>query len=51
MKKGILLAFAFLVGNVIFSQKMITRSGEIKFEASMPAFEEIAATNNTTSCI
>lgn len=30
---------------------MITRSGEIKFEASMPAFEEIVAKNNTTSCI
>ena len=30
---------------------MITRSGEIKFEASMPAFEEVAAKNNTVSCI
>ena len=30
---------------------MMTRAGEIKFEASMPAFEEIAATNNTASCI
>ena len=34
-----------------FSQKMITRSGEIKFEASVPAFEEIAATNTSVSCI
>jgi hypothetical protein len=51
MKKGIILAMVFLVGNVIFSQKMITRTGEIKFEASMPAFEEIAGTNNTVSCI
>ncbi len=41
----------FLSGNLIFSQKMMTRTGEIKFEASMPAFEEIAATNNTASCI
>jgi len=41
----------FLVGNVIFAQKMMTRAGEIKFEASMPAFEEIAAANNTVSCI
>ncbi len=30
---------------------MITRSGEIKFEASMPSFEEIAAKNNTVSCL
>ncbi|GEM54103.1 hypothetical protein FB1_03240 [Flavobacterium branchiophilum NBRC 15030 = ATCC 35035] len=29
----------------------MTRNGEIKFEASMPAFEEIAAKNNSASCI
>lgn len=51
MKKVIILGMFFLVGNVIFSQKMMTRSGEIKFEASMPAFEEIAGTNSTVSCI
>ena len=34
-----------------FAQKMFTRSGVVKFEASMPAFEEIAATNNTVSCV
>ena len=51
MKKGIIVALVFLVGNVVFSQKMITRSGEVKFEASMPAFEEIAGTNSTVSCI
>lgn len=51
MKKIIIVATCFLIGNVIFSQKMITRSGEVKFEASMPAFEEIAGTNNTVSCI
>lgn len=41
----------FIFATVVFSQKMITRSGEIKFEASMPAFEEIAAKNNTVSAI
>jgi hypothetical protein len=41
----------FLVGNIIFAQKKMTRTGEIKFEASMPAFEEIAGTNYTVSCI
>lgn len=30
---------------------MITRSGEIKFEASMPAFEEVAAKNNSVSAL
>ena len=34
-----------------FSSKLITRNGEIKFEASMPTFEEISGTNNTASCI
>jgi len=51
MKKRIIIAIVLLMGNVIFSQKMITRSGEIKFEASMPAFEEIAGTNSTVSSI
>lgn len=51
MKKGIILAIVFLMGNMVFSQKMMTRTGEIKFEASMPAFEEIAGKNNSVSCI
>lgn len=51
MKKGIILGIWFLVGNMVFSQKMMTRTGEIKFEASMPAFEEIAGKNNSVSCI
>jgi len=41
----------FFVGNVILSQKMMTRTGEIKFEASVPAFEPVAAVNNTVSAI
>ncbi len=51
MKEIILSALFILAGNVVFSQKMMTRTGEVKFEASMPAFEEIAATNKTASCI
>lgn len=51
MKNTISLLFLFLVSNLGFSQKMITRSGEIKFEASMPAFEEVAAKNSTASAI
>jgi hypothetical protein len=44
--------FICLIFTVLgFSQKMITRSGEIKFEASMPAFEQVAAKNTTASCI
>lgn len=51
MKKIILTAIILLNLNFVLAQKLITRSGEVKFEASMPAFEEVAATNNTVSCI
>lgn len=51
MKKISLLLLLFLIGNYCFSQKMITRTGKITFEASMPSFEEIKATNNSASCI
>ena len=50
MKKIIIIVTIIISGN-LFSQKMITRIGEIKFEASMPALEEVAAKNNTASCI
>ena len=49
--KKMFLFVGLLCSTYSFSQKMITRSGEIKFEASVPAFEEVAAKNNTASCI
>jgi polyisoprenoid-binding protein YceI len=51
MKKCLVLSFGIFFVTLGYSQKVITRSGEIKFEASMPAFEEISATNNTVSCV
>jgi hypothetical protein len=51
MKKKVTLLIVIGLANFGFSQKMITRSGEINFEASMPAFEEIAAKNNSVSAI
>ncbi|WP_396186279.1 YceI family protein [Flavobacterium sp.] len=51
MIKNITLLLCLIVSSALFSQKMITRSGEIKFEASMPAFEEVAAKNNAASCL
>jgi polyisoprenoid-binding protein YceI len=51
MKKVAFIALSLFLGNTVFGQQLATRTGEIKFEASMPALEEIAATNNTTSCI
>ena len=51
MIKNVSLIICLILSSALFSQKMITRSGEIKFEASMPAFEEVAAKNNTASCL
>jgi hypothetical protein len=51
MKKTALLILCLFAGNIIFSQKMITRTGEIKFEASVPSFEPVAAVNNSVSAI
>ncbi len=51
MKKIAVLALFLLIGNTIFAQQMITRTGVIKFEATMPGIEEIAGTNSTASCI
>jgi len=49
--KFYLLLSTLIFSQIFFSQKMITRSGEIKFEASMPAFEEVAAKSSTVSCV
>ena len=52
MKKSIItLGLCLLVVSTVFAQKVITRTGEIKFEASMPALEEVAATSQTVSCV
>jgi hypothetical protein len=51
MKNLLILTIAFFVANVTFAQKLMTRTGVVKFEASMPAFEEIAATSNSVSCV
>lgn len=50
MQRIVVLFCVFLI-NFSFSQKLITRTGEVKFEASVPAFEEIAAKSNTASCV
>ena len=49
--KKIITSICLILTSIVFSQKMITRSGEIKFEASMPAFEEVAAKSSTASCV
>lgn len=51
MKKRLTIFICFVFSATVFSQKMMTRSGEIKFEATMPSFEQIAAKNTTASCV
>jgi len=51
MKKAIIIFALLIMGNNVFSQKMITRNGKITFEASMPSFEEIKGINSNVSCI
>jgi hypothetical protein len=50
MKKITLLSLLF-ISNFCFAQdEMITHSGIVNFEASVPLFEEVKATNETSSC-
>ena len=49
MKKINFIAIVFLLPLFSFAQKYICRDGEIKFEASMPSFEEVKAVNKTAS--
>lgn len=51
MKRILIIALSLLAGEAMMSQKMMTRTGEIKFDASMPDLVEIAATNTGASCI
>jgi len=52
MKKITIIIVALLIGGVSFSQKMMTRTGEIKFDATVPgAMDEVVGTNKTVSSI
>jgi hypothetical protein len=50
--KKIILFFFLSITTLSFSQgKKSTKTGEITFEASVPSFEEVKATNKGVSCI
>ncbi|HMI06650.1 MAG TPA: YceI family protein [Flavobacterium sp.] len=51
MKKLMLLSLLFVAAAVSAQEKMITKTGKITFEASVPAFEEVKAINNGTTCV
>lgn len=50
--KKISIYLALLIGIAGFSQsKLITKKGKITFEASVPAFEEVKAKNESVTCV
>ena len=51
MKKRILLCLLFATAVVSAQEKMITKNGKITFEASVPAFEEVKAKNESVTCV
>ncbi|HEY4628926.1 MAG TPA: YceI family protein [Flavobacterium sp.] len=51
MKKIILLLLIFVANTAVAQGKMITDSGTINFEASVPFFEEVKAINEKTTCV
>jgi lipopolysaccharide export system protein LptA len=52
MKKNLISMVCLVFSTVMFSQKMITRSGEIKFDATVPgALDPVIGTSNTVSSI
>ncbi|OIQ17693.1 MAG: hypothetical protein BM557_08375 [Flavobacterium sp. MedPE-SWcel] len=48
-KKNFILLLVVLLPALFYGQKYITRTGSLKFEASVPAFEEVAAENKSVS--
>lgn len=50
--KKITLLLLLSISNIIIAQKeMITNKGIINFEASVPLFEEVKASNETAQCV
>lgn len=55
MKKTFINFFVLLLVIVVntdgFAQKLITKTGSIKFQASIPSYEEVAAENKSVSAV
>ena len=51
MKQGFLLSLLFVALATFAQDKMITKTGKITFEASVPAFEEVKAKNDGVTCV
>ena len=51
MKTKLLSLFIIIGLNGFAQTKMITKTGKITFEASVPAFEEVKAKNESVTCV
>lgn len=51
MKKIIILLLLFYADAILAQEEMTTKTGVIHFEASVPLFEEVKATNKEAICI
>ena len=51
MKKLLILLFLLSLGITKAQDKIITKTGTIVFEASVPSFEEVKAKNTGVSCV
>ena len=51
MKKLLVLALSLMASASFAQDKMMTKTGKITFEASVPAFEEVKAKNEGVTCV
>ena len=51
MKTKIIMALLFISSHSFAQDKLITKTGTITFEASVPSFEEVKAKNSGVSCV
>lgn len=49
--KILFILLLFASGSLVFGQKYTTKTGTLKFEASVPSFEEVAGENKTVSAV
>ena len=51
MKKSVLICFLFCATGLFAQEKMVTKTGKVTFEASVPSFEEVKAKNDGVTFI
>ena len=52
MEKKFLIFVLILIGNFAIAQdKILTKTGQITFESSMPSFEQVKAINKISACV